>query len=62
VVLGLPFGGSLYSCTTEDKPMRFGTFRIHAEWNQMLCSNTSAVFLPARARKQIRTSISIAET
>ena len=29
-----PLGGRFYSCTEEDKPMRFGRFRIHAEWNQ----------------------------
>jgi hypothetical protein len=50
-----PFGGRLYSCTAEDKPMRFGTFRIHAEWNQMLCSNTSAVFLPQELESRFET-------
>src|ERR1700722_2155635 len=55
-----PFGGRLYSCTTEDKAMRFGTLRSLRSGT--LCSNTSAAFLPARTRKQIRNSISIAET
>jgi hypothetical protein len=35
VVLGTSVGVGFYTCTTEERLMRFRTLRVPAEWNQM---------------------------
>jgi hypothetical protein len=52
-----------YSCTTEERLMRFGTLRVPAEWNQVfLEQQISGLFYPYELEGRFQTRFQLQKT
>ena len=57
------WGVGVYSCTTEERLMRFRTLRVPAEWNQMfLEQQISGLFYPYELESRFQTGFQLLKT